>query len=367
MDKTEPFAAGLNLRIGGGRILQQKSDSIIRIIELEPFASYLLELDDNSFENIAWQLDDKLYSIYIDPNQFKQVYVPVKVMGEANGMVYLKEGRRKKGQGRIIVNFFDSTGTLVHKTLSEQDGYYNYLGFAPGRYTAQVDTLQLRRLGYVSDPPVQEFEILPMQMGDIIDDLEFTLTSIVSPVETSQNTVQPVLPETNQKAAATPAAVSSKPAATPAQQVKPQDKPITTADSKANLPEAKAKQDVVKPGKYKNHQDALLELKRAKLTGQVSMIETMVFRNVSSRVEAGDVNPDAGIFTVQAGAFSSLENATRLLSQIKTQVSYPSGIIKEEGYYKVRFGYFEDAAQAVKCAEAVSKAWVVVILGVVWE
>lgn len=174
-DKGEQIAEGLNVRLNGGRIIQQQKDSLIRIMELEPFASYLLELDDNGFENIAWQLETKTMSIFIDPNQFKLVSVPVKVMGEANGMVYLKAGTLLKGQSRIILNFYDADHCLVKQVLSESDGYYDYLGLAPGKYTVEVDREQLERLGMTVEPQSQEFEIQPMTIGDIVDDLIFTL------------------------------------------------------------------------------------------------------------------------------------------------------------------------------------------------
>lgn len=174
-EENEPIASGLSVRLNGGRILKQQNDSLIRINELEPYASYLLELDDVGFENIAWQLSTRTMSIQIDPNQFKKVAVPIKVKGEVNGTVLIRKGRSQVGQGRIIIHIIDEKGNRVTRLLTESDGYFNYLGLMPGKYIAQPDTAQLKRLGLESEPESFEFTIKPSGLGDIIDDIQFVL------------------------------------------------------------------------------------------------------------------------------------------------------------------------------------------------
>lgn len=177
-DVGEPVVSGLSARLNGGRFIERSKDSLIRIIELEPYTSYLLELEDVGFENIAWQLKQKEISVLVDPNQFKKINIPIKVMGEANGTVNVKKGRSVQGQGRIIINFINDKGKLVNRVLSESDGYFNFLGFAPGKYTAVPDSAQLNRLHYKSEPASFEFTINPVEYGDIIDNIIFTLTPV---------------------------------------------------------------------------------------------------------------------------------------------------------------------------------------------
>lgn len=174
-DEGEPLAAGLNVKLNGGRILATDNDTIITVFELEPFTSYMLEVNDNSFENISWQIENKVLSIEIDPNQFKKVYIPVKVMGEVNGMVYISSNGGQKGQGRIVINIYDSDGKLIKQSLTEPDGYYNYLGLKPGTYTIQPDSRQLKQLQLKASPSSHEIEILPLSYGDIVDDQLFIL------------------------------------------------------------------------------------------------------------------------------------------------------------------------------------------------
>jgi hypothetical protein len=184
----EPLVTGLTVRVNGGRILRNINDTIIRVVELEPYTSYLVELDDVGFEEIAWQLTNKRLKVYIDPNQFKKIDVPVLPMGEANGWVYIGDQTGIRGQGRLVVNFFRNDGTFIAKTMTEADGGFTYLGLPPGELYAEIDSLQLSRLSMVADPPRINFNIEPLSYGDIVYDIEFILRRTDLPEEShSQN------------------------------------------------------------------------------------------------------------------------------------------------------------------------------------
>jgi hypothetical protein len=332
-DKGEQIADGLNVRLNGGRFMKQQNDSLIRIMELEPFASYLLELDDNGFENIAWQLETKTMSIFIDPNQFKQVNVPVKVMGEANGMVYLKTGNSLKGQSRIILNFYDADNRLVKQVLSESDGYYTYLGLAPGKYSVAVDQEQIGRLGMTVEPQRLDFEILPMSIGDIVDDLTFTLTP--PPAEPSLETK--AKPETGDATSVKPIEKvrPSPPAAekkkNPATNQSPPTHEIKQSPASVPAPELKPETILPKeePGKTKTD---------------------------SPEVVFGNVDTSAGTFIVQAGAYQKKESAENTASSIAKAVNANCGVVRDGKLYKIRLGYFKTEQEAVVCAEVVKKA-----------
>jgi hypothetical protein len=332
-DKGEQIADGLNVRLNGGRFMKQQNDSLIRIMELEPFASYLLELDDNGFENIAWQLEIKTMSIFIDPNQFKQVNVPVKVMGEANGMVYLKTGNSLKGQSRIILNFYDADNRLVKQVLSESDGYYTYLGLAPGKYSVALDKEQIGRLGMTVEPQRLDFEILPMSIGDIVDDLSFTLTPpLAEPsletktkpetgeaIPVNQNgKAQPEVPYTARNETLTP--VNPAPKSETAQKPVPEVVPMKKIES--NFPKEEPKKTIID----------------------------------SPEVVFGNVDTSAGTFIVQAGAYQKKESAENTASSIAKAVNANCGVVRDGKLYKIRLGYFKTEQEAVVCAEAVKKA-----------
>ncbi len=174
-DNNEPKVSGFNFHINGGRIEKNKKDTIIRVFDLEPYTNYYIELDRNSFENIAWQLRKQTISVAIDPNQLKLIEVPIAVVGEASGMVFINGNGEKKGQGRIIVCFYDSDSSLVARTLTEEDGFFSFLGLSPGAYTVRIDDAQLLKLKMTATPLSLPLNIIQNKDGDVVDGLEFIL------------------------------------------------------------------------------------------------------------------------------------------------------------------------------------------------
>ncbi len=181
-DNGEPRADGLDIRINGGTSTYSEKDTTVRVTDLEPYTSYLVELDANSFDNVAWKIRNKVLKIVVDPNSFKLVNIPVAVVGEVSGIVYKENGDEQDGLGRIIINIFNSKSQLSGKTLSEPDGYYSYLGLAPGVYDVSVDSVQLRKLHLQATPIKQSITILKSQDGDIVEGIDFTLKSTRSEV-----------------------------------------------------------------------------------------------------------------------------------------------------------------------------------------
>ena len=172
-DKNEPKIAGLQLKINGGRIENNTRDTTVQIFDLEPYTNYFLELNTSSFDNIAWQLKSSTYKVTIEANKLKLIEVPVKISGEVSGMVYSKS-EDLKGQGRIIINFYRN-GKLAGHTLSESDGYFNFLGLSPGAYIASVDSVQLGKLKITASPASMPFNIAATLEGDVVNDIDFKL------------------------------------------------------------------------------------------------------------------------------------------------------------------------------------------------
>lgn len=296
-DDDEPVTSGMDVRINGGKILNDSKDSIIRILDLEPFASYMLEFNDTRFDNIAWQIKNKTISILMDPNQFKLLEVPIKVLGEINGTVYMKTNTSVKPQGRILVNIFDENHNFVAKTQSESDGYYTYLGLAPGNYYAEVDSLQLTRLKSVSTPKRFNFEIQPTTNGDIIDNIEFVLSKItpkaqeVAVVEPKKEEIKPVVKE---------------------------EIPLVVKEV--------AKVEPVKK-------------------------EVIV---VTPPIEVVSKAAEDHKFFIQAGAFIKQKNAERLVKDLSKLTSEKWFIEQEDGFFKVRLGYFDTKTSAIALEESLN-------------
>lgn len=174
-DKGEQMVLLSNVRVSGGRAIVSKKDSIVRIANLNAFKNYYVEFSDDDLEDISWRFKHKTYQVLVDPNQFKRVDVPIVVMGEAKGMVYLNNENGMRGIGRITIQIFDKYGYKVAETLSESDGYINYLGLNPCDYKACLDSVQLQNLNYTVSPLCKKFTIRALEYGDIVEGINFVL------------------------------------------------------------------------------------------------------------------------------------------------------------------------------------------------
>ncbi|HVG15515.1 MAG TPA: hypothetical protein VM935_11160 [Chitinophagaceae bacterium] len=177
-DKEEPGVRGLQFRISSGRVLSNKGEELIRIADLEPYTAHLLELDEKSLGNIAWRIKNKRISVVVEPNVFKHIEVPIAVVGEVSGMVYLDNDVADRRISRVLVNFYDSSGKLAAQTMTENDGYFSYLGLAPGGYMARIDSAQLDKLHISSAPATISYQIASNEEGVISDGLKFVLHSL---------------------------------------------------------------------------------------------------------------------------------------------------------------------------------------------
>jgi len=338
-DENEPITAGMNIRINGGRILPDSKDSIIRILDLEPYASYLLEFSDTQFDNIAWQIQNKAISILMDPNQFKLLEVPIKVMGEINGMVFMKTGTRLKPQSRILINIFNENGTFVVKTQSEADGYFSYIGLAPGKYYAEIDKTQVSRLKAAAEDEHFEFEIRPTENGDIIDNIEFVLTKDAKEVQgelkQDNNRNAPSLPEQKQ----TPA-----PPAKPIEKSEISPVPITAPIALPTTESTKEKStDKPQAEKTQTNEPATTE------TGKTKQVKAVV-----PGVATADTVPTSNTnkYYIQVGAWKNKTYAQMFADDLSAKTAKKWFIVYENSFYQVRHGYFTTKTEAARIVDS---------------
>ena len=176
-DNGEHFVKLNAVNVRGGSIKTREKDSIIRIPDLNPFINYIVEFDDKDLDNIAWRFTKKAYSIVVDPDQFKKVYIPIVAVGDVSGTAFMNKNNTLTGIGRILIKFYKKgSDKVLAETLSESDGYINNVGLMPGDYVAQVDATQLQILDYSCDPLFREFTIKAVVDGDMVDGIDFVLS-----------------------------------------------------------------------------------------------------------------------------------------------------------------------------------------------
>lgn len=184
-DKGEPKASGLKVRMSNGYVQYNNYDTTVNLINLEPYVSYLISLDSNSFDNIAWKLRKKSLRVAVNPNMLTVIDIPVIITGEMSGYVYLNNKQAQKGLGRMIINIYRNDTVFVAQTLSEADGYFNFPMLEPGSYTARIDGRQLEKVHMTATPGALPVTIRCNKEGDVADGLKFILQ--IRPGEVTEN------------------------------------------------------------------------------------------------------------------------------------------------------------------------------------
>lgn len=307
-DKNEPIIKGLNVRVNGGRIVKNEKDSTIRVLDLQPYTSYLVELDQNNFENISWQIKNKTLSVFADPNQIKMIEVPISIMAEAAGTVNLLSKNGTRGLGRVYVNFYLNGKTLVGRTLTESDGYFSYMGLQPGKYIARMDSAQLTKIKMVATPDFKAFKVKESKDGDFVEGLDFTLQSTVKDSTVSTTT-----------------------------KVEPQNVPVV--EKKTPVIEKQAptteKQTTIKESNIKSVNPANNKQDEGKIV--VSKAIPINKKSDTSHVEIEKLQPliTTGLqgYSVRYGSYKSEKDANLLQRKIISVSGKPTIIIHEDGVY----------------------------------
>jgi len=363
-DSGEPKVYGLDLRANGGQIRKSEQDTTIRILGLEPYTNCFIELDQTSIDNISWRLAFNTVNVAVDPNIIKTIEIPVKVIGEATGTVSIKKDGISNGQGRIRLNFYNHSDRLCGRTLTEEDGYFSYLGLTKGKYTVRIDSSQLNKLNMTSEPDSITFEIKSGIEGDIVDGLDFSLTSNLSdsaslpdlipekPVTKKDTTVM-VVHEVVQELVTisedswaiqlgafkvrSNAEVMRKKLET--QLGKKVSIIIEDDYFKVRIDEIKERKEVdeIIAILQKNGITELwlISLKAKKqqliLTDRQDTIRTITESKVSEPNET--VGPDIGL---QLGVFRNMDSAIALMKQLKARYGNRLKIVFDNGFYKIR-------------------------------
>jgi len=354
-DNGEPLVEGLNARLNGGRVLTRVSDTLTRIIELEPYTSYLLELQEVGFENIAWQLRLKNMSVYVDPNQFKTIEIPVLPMGEINGMVYIQRNGTMRGIGRVLINIYTEDGNLMKKIMTESDGYYTFLGMPPGSYYAMIDPGQRKRASMsddddadqnteniADDTKIEETKTDP----EIIEQQTETTTESEQEEALQENKSPPKPEQLDVGAGSYYVQVGAFNTETEAVERK------AVIDSVFNYPTGIIFEDnfyKLRLGYFSRKADADACYRELIEKGYDAFVGEETRQENESNQKSQQLEEQAGRYYVQAGAFNTETEAVERKAAIDSVFSYPTGIIFEDNFYKLRLGYFNRKADADAC------------------
>ncbi|MDM8161064.1 SPOR domain-containing protein [Labilibaculum sp. K2S] len=340
-DKGEPKTWGLKLKIKGCSRVNMDRDTIIRVVNMEPYRNYTVQIDPNSFNNIGWKIEKKILSIEVIPNYFKRVEIPVSVVGEVAGTVYHRDGEKQNGIGRIIVNFYNSDSIRIARTLTEVDGYFSYLGLPVGSYTVRVDSAQLQKLNLIAMPDILPFTIKRKVDGDYVDGLELVLQNPVRDTSISIVTAEEeemLVKNTDRDACLVQVGEFELKAHAVAVQKQLQE---SLGYSAVIVFEGDIYKLIIAGVESRKKADLLVPKLVAMGYSDVFTVFVEEYRKINN-IEL----ITRGVFAVQLGAFLKQSNALALQYRL-AGISDKTVVIEyEEGLYKVRFNYFYGRKEA---------------------
>lgn len=174
-DANEHKVEGLNVKIRGGRVVHSRSDTLIHILDMEPYINYYIDLSQNSFEGVTWQIPFKTLMVNIMPNQLQLIEIPVNVKNEVTGTVHVDGHSEWKNRLKVKICFYTRDNTFIGYTYTDNEGYYSYTDLLPGSYFVRIDNATLMELHAVVTPTVFPLTIKGTENGEIIENVDFTI------------------------------------------------------------------------------------------------------------------------------------------------------------------------------------------------
>jgi hypothetical protein len=143
------------------------------IKNLIPYEEFIIKIDPESFDNPLWQSQAETFRVQTHPYGVNKLYVPIVVMGEAEGRVILPDEMNPNLARGLRITLRRTDGTFEESIMTYSGGRFYYVGLPPGEYTASVDAEQLSARSVTAVQEQIEFTIRATARGDIVDHLLF--------------------------------------------------------------------------------------------------------------------------------------------------------------------------------------------------
>jgi hypothetical protein len=179
-DTLLPEQAARLSRAGGAQFV---SKDITYFTQLLAYNRYNLEINKNALKDPLLVPALESFSIVTDPNQYKQIDIPMYLSGVLEGSVSRIDNTGKEGVGGLRLQIRGTTksnesGTYQNELRTFSDGSFYTFELPPGDYEMRVDSTQLQFLGVRAEPEVMQFEIRALADGDIVEGQEILLYDI---------------------------------------------------------------------------------------------------------------------------------------------------------------------------------------------
>jgi hypothetical protein len=176
-DHGEEKVPARALRLNESATLELGNDSVLRITQLQSYWKYNAEVVQTALPNPTLAPRVSEFSFVADPNRYKRIEIPLYRTGVIEGTVTLRKDGNDTGLGgvRLLLRGVNHSYEETVRTFS--DGGYYAMNLLPGKYTLEVDPVQLTFLNAVSQPVRLEIEVKATAGGDYIENLDVLLVT----------------------------------------------------------------------------------------------------------------------------------------------------------------------------------------------
>ncbi len=173
--KNEEVLPGLKARISGigGRPIGR--GRMFYYDGLRPYDTYMLQVDATTLDNPLLKPTYENFKVSVNPNVVTVIDVPVVMAADVSGVVEHQSAAGLTGVGGMSLHLVNISKDIVTDIVTFSNGQFYYLGLIPGNYRAYLDSEQLERFGYASEPKSIEFEVKPSTTGSSIENINFVL------------------------------------------------------------------------------------------------------------------------------------------------------------------------------------------------
>lgn len=173
LDNNEKIlSSGFKSSMNSGKVIKSQDKNDTWYVGLEPYDTYRLEINPQSFDNPLYRPKYESYSVTVDPNHFKEIPVPVFISGIISGNVWQKTETEAKGVSMFKVILESLDGKLKFEKLSFSDGEFIFDNIPPGKYKLYPDYNDLIKRSLTSETEYKIIEIKNLEDGDIRDGLD---------------------------------------------------------------------------------------------------------------------------------------------------------------------------------------------------
>lgn len=174
-DEGEEEIFGMRAKIKGASGRPTGKNRNYYYDRLQPYDEYIVEIDQYSLDDPLLKPVHDGFRVHFNPNMVTSIEVPVVIVSEISGTVKRQLESGQSGMGAVKIQIINLTTGSRTEVTTFNNGEFYYLGLIPGRYRARILPEQLQSYGYVSDPPVIDFEVEAVEGGMVIEDVNFLM------------------------------------------------------------------------------------------------------------------------------------------------------------------------------------------------